>query len=79
MISLFCFIFITGAMPTRGATTIPDTSEDENLSDDDDHIIPKPIEHVYIPESEVDSSYSDEDEHERQQGKSRNCFKNFHT
>lgn len=42
---------------------VPDTSEDENLSDDDEYGIPKPLEEVYIPESEdSDNDADDEDD-----------------
>lgn len=49
----------------RVVTFVPDTSEDEDISDDDEYRIPKPLESVYLPESEVSSSDSDSGDEEQ--------------
>lgn len=48
----------------RMATVIPDSSDDENMTDDDDYAIPKPLERVYIPDSNEESSTNDENEND---------------
>ncbi|KAJ8709357.1 hypothetical protein PYW07_009183 [Mythimna separata] len=40
----------------RHLNIIPDSSDDENISDDDEYGVPTPLERVYIPESDEDCS-----------------------
>lgn len=55
-------MFVLDAISPRNRCTavIPDSSEDENITDDEDYNIPKPLQRVFIPESDEEESADNE-------------------